>query len=98
MRREIKDREVVDMVRWIKIPTADGTQTALTFWAGTQSSSLTTQLSDEETVAHIAAACGEGGSCAEYLYNTINYLNVEGILNRNLWRLQALVAQNISKR
>lgn len=97
MKREIRYREFVDMVRWIKTRTDRGVQIALVFWASTKSSPLTSQVSVEETAELIATACGEGGSCAEYLYNTITDLNVEGIRDRNLWRLQALVAQNIRK-
>lgn len=49
----------------------------------------------ESTAALIASACGQGGSCAQYLHNTIIDLEAEGIRDRNLWRLQALVAERI---
>jgi cation transport regulator ChaC len=42
-----------------------------------------------------ANACGQGGSCAQYLHNTIVDLEAEGIRDRNLWHLQALVAEQI---
>lgn len=51
----------------------------------------------EQTALLIAHACGEGGSCAEYLRNTIIDLQTEEIQDRNLWRLQALVASEISR-
>jgi cation transport protein ChaC len=43
----------------------------------------------------LAGACGHWGSCAEYLHNTVAHLEEHGIRDRNLWRLQALVAERI---
>ncbi len=40
-------------------------------------------------------ACGHAGSCAEYLYDTVSHLETLGIRDRNLWRLQLLVAEEI---
>ena len=42
------------------------------------------------------AGHGHGGSCAEYLYNTVMHLEERGIHDRNLWRLQQLVAERIA--
>ena len=44
----------------------------------------------------LALACGHAGSCAEYLYNTVEHLEAAGIRDRNLWRLQRLVAEEIA--
>jgi cation transport protein ChaC len=46
---------------------------------------------------NLARACVEGGYRAQCLPNTINNLRSEGIHDRNLWRIQALVAQEILK-
>ena len=47
-------------------------------------------------VAHILArACGHIGSGAAYLYQTVSKLEEFGIRDRNLWRLQELVADEI---
>jgi cation transport protein ChaC len=35
------------------------------------------------------------GSCAEYLYLTVKHLEERGIRDRNLWRLQKLVAAEL---
>ena len=35
------------------------------------------------------------GSCAEYLHNTVSHLEERGIRDRNLWKLQQLVAAKI---
>jgi cation transport protein ChaC len=43
----------------------------------------------------LAKLCGHWGSCAEYLFNTVAHLEEHGIRDRNLWRLQALVAERI---
>ncbi|NSY45581.1 gamma-glutamylcyclotransferase [Agrobacterium tumefaciens] len=94
--REIRYREVIDMVRWVKVKTPDGIQKALTFWASTKRAGLTAPLPVETTAKLIASACGEGGSCAQYLHNTIVDLQAEGIRDRNLWQLQARVAAEIS--
>ncbi|MBB3444523.1 cation transport regulator ChaC [Rhizobium sp. BK379] len=37
------------------------------------------------------------GSCAEYLYLTVKHLEEKGVRDRNLWRLQALVAEEIRR-
>lgn len=96
--REIKYREVKSMVRWVYVKTANGVQRALTFWASTSRLGLTKPLPDEQSASLIASACGQGGSCAEYLHKTIVDLQAEGIRDRNLWRLQALVAAEITAR
>jgi hypothetical protein len=46
----------------------------------------------------IAAAAGHSGSGAEYLRETVTRLEALGIRDRNLWRLQALVAARIGGR
>ena len=43
----------------------------------------------------LTKACGHWGSGAEYLHNTVAHLDEHGIRDRNLWRLQALVAERI---
>ncbi|WP_184466505.1 gamma-glutamylcyclotransferase [Rhizobium esperanzae] len=93
--REIRYREVAGMVRWIQVQTPKGPRRALTFWASTRRSGLTQPLPAETTATLIASACGQGGSCAQYLHNTIVDLEAEGIRDRNLWHLQELVAERI---
>jgi cation transport protein ChaC len=83
------------MVRWVRVQTPEGMKNALTFWASTRRSGLTKPLPIQTTADLIANACGQGGSCAQYLHNTIVDLEAEGIRDRNLWHLQALVAEQI---
>ena len=82
--------------RWITVETADGPLPALTFYAS-PTGTRTSHGLPLETVAHrLAHACGYAGSCAEYLHNTVAHLEAEGIRDRNLWRLQRLVAAEIA--
>jgi hypothetical protein len=96
VRRQIVVQEDIEMVRWITVQTGAGKLRALVFWAGPKQGhgiSLKLQL---ETVARVLArACGHAGSCADYLYNTVSHLEALGIKDRNLWRLQQLVALEI---
>ena len=41
--------------------------------------------------------CGDGGSGAAYLLHTVTKLDELGIRDRNLWRLQQLVAEEITR-
>ncbi len=43
----------------------------------------------------LADACGHRGSGAEYVLNTVTHLEAKGIRDRNLWKLQRLVADVI---
>ena len=47
--------------------------------------------------ARLARACGHAGSGADYLYQTVAHLEALGIRDRNLWRLQELVADEIAR-
>ncbi len=46
----------------------------------------------------VATAAGHWGSCAEYLRQTVVHLDEIGVHDRNLWKLQELVAQRIRER
>lgn len=96
VRREIVLQEDLDMVRWIEVQTEAGKLRALVFWAGPQQGNgISLKLPLEKVASVLARACGSGGSCAEYLYNTVSHLEALGIRDRNLWRLQQLVADEI---
>ena len=93
--REIRFREVASMARWVQVHTAAGKVRALTFWAGPKGERIASRLPLEEVAPILARACGHVGSCAEYLFNTVRHLEEFGIRDRNLWRLQELVAAEI---
>jgi cation transport protein ChaC len=98
VRREILFQHTVDMVRWVALETEAGKLRALVFWAGPkQGRGISLKLPLEQVAWTLARACGYAGSCAEYLYNTVEHLEALGIRDRNLWRLQHLVAEEIRK-
>lgn len=95
LRREISEHESIGAVRWLPATTAAGPLKALGFWVGIKGPG-TALAQPLDKVAHVLArACGHIGSCAEYLYNTVLHLEEFGIHDRNLWRLQQLVAAEI---
>ena len=93
--REISMREDLGMVRWVTVRTDDGPVRALVFWAGPKGDGILLGLPLERVAWVLARACGHLGSCASYLYNTVVKLEEFGIHDRNLWRLQELVAVEI---
>ena len=88
-------REILGNAQTIGVETADGPLPALTFWANPVNTTVSRRLPLETVARRLARACGHGGSGAEYLYNTVAHLEAEGIRDRNLWRLQRLVAEEI---
>jgi cation transport protein ChaC len=69
---------------------------ALAFVMNRQSPAYAGKLSPEDVADVLARACGHWGSGAEYLHNTVRHLDERGIRDRNLWRLQALVAERLA--
>lgn len=98
LRRELPNREFLRMARWISVESNSDRVRALVFWAGRFPPLDASGISDADAARMIATACGHVGSCAEYLYETVVALEKHGIRDRNLWRLQALVAAEVSKR
>ncbi len=97
VRRETPFVETLNDRRWVRLDTAAGPLTALTFWAGPTGPNIVRGLPLAEAAALIARACGPRGSSAEYLHNTVHALESAGIRDRNLWILQRLVAEEIDR-
>jgi cation transport protein ChaC len=95
LRREIDDHESVSSVRWVPVRTAQGVVRALGFWVGVTGRGTSLGQPLDRVARVLARACGHVGSGAEYLYNTVSHLEEFGIRDRNLWRLQQLVADEI---
>lgn len=97
LRREVSSKDSLTTFRWLPVKTETGeTIRALTFWVGSGSPRIIKPLLPLDDVAPVLArACGHRGSCAEYLYNTVVHLAEFGIRDRNLWRLQEMVAKEI---
>ena len=75
--------------------TAQGALRALGFWVGVKGRGTSLSQPLDKVASILARACGHIGSGAEYLYNTVSHLEEFGIHDRNLWRLQQLVADEI---
>jgi glutathione-specific gamma-glutamylcyclotransferase len=95
LRREIGGQEEMRTVRWITVKTERGKLRALTFWAGPTGLDYNVKLPLIRVAQILARACGHIGSDAAYLYQTVSKLEELGIRDRNLWRLQELVADEI---
>jgi cation transport protein ChaC len=95
--REISMQEDLGMVRWATVRADSGPVRALVFWAGPKGDGIFLRLPLERVAWVLARACGHVGSCASYLHNTVLKLEEFGIHDRNLWRLQELVAEEIHK-
>jgi glutathione-specific gamma-glutamylcyclotransferase len=95
VRREMTVKPPNNIPRWIAVNTEQGSVRAIAFVMNRQSRFYVGRLQPEQVADVLASACGHWGSCAEYLHNTVAHLAEHEICDRNLWRLQALVAERI---
>jgi glutathione-specific gamma-glutamylcyclotransferase len=97
MRREMKAKEhSTNRPRWVTVDADGGRRKAVVFAVVRSSPYYSGDFSPEQIAAVLAKAVGELGSGAEYLMNTVQHLESLGIHDRNLWRLQELVAAKIA--
>lgn len=94
-RREMSSTPPNNLPRWLRVRTAEGPIRAIGFVANPAGRGYVGRLSPEATADLIARGCGHLGSCAEYLLHTVAHLEELGIRDRNLWHLQALVAERL---
>ena len=84
--------------RWVSAKTATGALRAVTFVANRANvERYTGRLPDEVVAGYIAEACGERGSGAEYLLETVLALERLDLRDSRLWRLQRLVAERLRR-
>lgn len=100
LRREMPLRFVLkntptSMPRWMTVETGRGPVRAIAFVANPKGGIYVGRLPLEQVADVLARACGPEGSCAEYLQKTVAHLEGRGIHDRNLWKLQQLVAARI---
>jgi cation transport protein ChaC len=95
LRREVGNDQHLTGVRWINVDTDRGKLRALAFWAEPIGLENWVDLPPRDVAHILARACGHGGSGAAYLFHTVRHLDELGIRDRNLWRLQHLVADEI---
>ena len=96
-RREFTVKPINSMPRWLAVETPDGPVKALGFVMNRDSPYYAARLSAQEVAQVLARACGHWGTGAEYLLNTVTQLEARGIRDAGLWRLQALVAEEIDR-
>ena len=95
--RETDGNPATNVPRWISVATPRGMVKALTFVASPRGPRYAGRLPLPVVAETVARAAGHWGSCAQYLYNTVRHLEERGIRDRNLWTLQALVAEEIRR-
>jgi cation transport protein ChaC len=95
LRREIDANPPTNVPRWISIKTEGGMVRALTFVAAPDGKAYAGKLPLEQVAHVLARAAGHWGSCAQYLFRTVTMLEENGIRDRNIWRIQSLVAREI---
>jgi glutathione-specific gamma-glutamylcyclotransferase len=95
-RRELVVKPPGTPPRWLTAETDRGPLRAIGFVVDRRSPFYSGGLAPEQIADVVSRAAGHWGSCAEYLHNTVSYLEALGIHDRNLWRLQALVADRIA--
>jgi cation transport protein ChaC len=79
--------------RWVTAQSDHGAVEAVAFVANRENAErYTGRLADEVVAGYIAEACGERGSGAEYLLETVLALEGLNLRDSRLWRLQRLVA------
>ena len=97
-RREMTAKPSTYTPRWLKLSTDSGALRGLGFVINPKGRAYSGRLSDEEVAGTLACACGHWGSGADYLHNAVTNLELRGIHDRHLWRLQQLVAAAIVAR
>ena len=98
MERELDAKKATNVPKWIMVDTPSGKVKALTFVADRKGPAYAGKKSLEEIADVISRAAGHWGSNAIYLQRTVEKLAHHGIRDRNLWKLQALVADLIKSK
>lgn len=95
LKREIDGAENAAFIRWVRARTDDERFRALVFYALPKGADFPERPSLETAAHMLARACGHAGSGAAYLHRTVEKLAEHDIYDRNLWRLQEMVAAEI---
>ena len=97
LRRETTSKQhPTNRPRWVAVDVSGQQRRAIVFAVVRSSPFYSGDLSLEDTAQVLARAVGHWGSGAEYLLNTVQQLENLGVRDRNLWRLQELVAERIA--
>jgi cation transport protein ChaC len=98
LRREIGGPRGLESLRSIDVAFGGRTAKALCFYADPPEVADKAERSEIDVAQILARACGHIGSGAEYLFKTVQALDELGIHDAYMWRLQELVAAEISNR
>jgi cation transport protein ChaC len=82
---------------WVRAQTAQGVVQAIAFTIPRGHFAYVGGLSETEVADRLARAVGHVGSMADYLLNTVEHLEENGIHDSKLWRMQDLVAERLEK-
>lgn len=93
--REIDANPPTNVARWITVKTASGPLRALAFVAARDGRAYAGKLPMDKVAQVLARAAGHWGSAAQYLFRTVTMLKEQGIRDRNMIRLESLVAEEI---
>ena len=95
LKREMSSKAATNKPRWMNVQAENSSHMALAFHVNRDGHLYKGGLTLEEVAWKLARAAGHWGSGAEYLFNTVTQLESLGIHDRNLWRLQKMVAEEI---
>jgi cation transport protein ChaC len=95
-RREVRLMPSVYRARWLPVVTPEGPVRAFGHTISRESTSYVGRLPPEAVADALASASGPMGSMAEYLRSTVEHLEMLGIHDARLWRLQEMVADRIA--
>jgi cation transport protein ChaC len=95
LQREIDANPPTNVPRWIEVSTTEGRLKALAFVALRDGIAYAGKRPLPEVASVLSRAAGHWGSAAQYAFNTISKLEEHGIRDRNLWRIQELMASEI---
>ena len=99
LRREMTSKlHPTNRPRWVSVDAGGRRRRAIVFAVERSSPYYSGDLSLDQVAITLGRAVGHWGSGAEYLMNTIQQLENLGIHDRNLWRLQQLVTDEILRR
>jgi glutathione-specific gamma-glutamylcyclotransferase len=98
LEREIDANPPTNVPRWIDVSTSQGKLRALAFVALRSGAAYAGKRPLEDVARVLCRAAGHWGSAAQYAFNTIKKLEEHGIRDRNLWRIQKLMAIEIKSR
>ena len=95
-RREMTVKPPNTPPRWVVAKAGSNDVRAIAFVADRRGPNYVSGLSGEQTASVLCKAVGHWGSGAQYLLETVDHLERQGIRDANLWRLQRLVAQRLT--